>query len=119
MNRQLLTANMYRYGEDIAILQNNREKVVTKGFIEPLRYNNKKYFGGLQTADGYIEDKHYRLVCLKKADLTIPNTIIERGDSKFCVNRADDVFFDGEVLYVSAILTKFIEVKEDSYDEQC
>lgn len=110
---------MYRYGENIAILQSNGEKIVTKGFIEPLRYNNKKYFGGQHIEDGYVEDNHYRLICPKKADLTIPNTIIECGEKRFNINRADDVLFDGEVFYVSAILTEFIDVKGDSYDAEC
>ncbi len=118
MNTERILSAIYRYGEKIKILSGDSSEIETKAFIEPLRYRNRLYIGGSQLPDGYLDGgRHFLLICPKKADLTLRDTVILRSSGeKYVVKRADDMVFAGKTLYVWAVLTLFNPQKEDCYD---
>ena len=116
MNRQRILAAVYRYGESISVETPDGE-IETKGYIEPLRYKNKMYVGGKQRKNGYRDGGHFLMICPKKTDFTVKGITIRRKNGEsFVVKRADDVYFEGQVLYVWAILMPYYGQKEDAYE---
>ena len=84
-----------------------------KCFIQPLRYKNKMYLDGVNTAIGFNSEGHYLYIGPPEHDLTTidsPNTWLLFESDKYKIDRAEKVYFEGRVLYVWAIIRKMVEV---------
>ena len=84
-----------------------------KCFIQPLRYKNKMYLDGVNTAIGFNSEGHYLYIGPAQHDLTMidsSDTWLADSNDKYKIDRAEKVYFAGEVLYIWAIIRKMVEV---------
>ncbi|MBQ7580614.1 MAG: hypothetical protein IJU39_04815 [Clostridia bacterium] len=94
---------------------NNYSSEYYKCFIQPLRYKNKMYLDGVNTAIGFNSEGHYLYIGPARHDLTSIQSSdfrIAFGSEKFKIDRAEKVYFGDSVLYVWAIIRKIVEVSE-------
>ncbi len=85
-------------------------------FIQPLRYKNKMYLDGVNTAIGYNSQGHYLYIGPANHDLTGVNdssTWIESDNVKYKVDRAEKVYYGNSVLYIWAIIKTIVEVDDE------
>lgn len=86
-----------------------------KCFIQPLRYKNKMYLDGVNTAIGFNSEGHYLYIGPPEHDLTqvdSPETWLSIASEKYKIDRAEKVHFKDEVIYVWAIIRKMVEVDQ-------
>lgn len=84
-----------------------------KCFIQPLRYKNKMYLDGVNTAIGFNSEGHYLYIGPPEHDLTeefSDFTWLNCGDDKYKIDRAEKVYYGSEVFYIWAIIRKIVEV---------
>ncbi len=82
-------------------------------FIQPLRYKNKMYLDGINTAIGFNSEGHYLYIGPPEHDLTAikdSTTWINCSDEKFKIERAEKVYNGSDVFYVWAIIKRIVEV---------
>ncbi len=104
------------YGDDIVVTVRG-EPVNGKAFIEPLRYKNRMYIGGKRIEPGYYDGGHYLYIGQHTIPLDdIHNTVISRGEEKFCVKRAEMYKLGNESIYVWAIIVTYREKEDIDYD---
>lgn len=108
---------MKRFGKDVTLHLNDGWNSETfQAFIQPLRYKNKLYLEGEYTEIGIADQGSYLYMGPKNHDLTkLPyDAYIEDVDNKkYCISRAEKVYFGKDVLYIWAIIK---EVKEADYE---
>lgn len=87
-----------------------------KCFIQPLRYKNKMYLDGVNTAIGFNSEGHYLYIGPPDHDLcaiqSSSDTWILFSGEKFKIDRAEKVYFADEVFYIWAIIRKMVEVDQ-------
>ena len=86
-----------------------------KCFIQPLRYKNKMYLDGVNTAIGFNSEGHYLYLGPPEHDLTAiesPETWLQFSSDKYKIDRAEKVYFAGNVIYIWAIIRKMVEVEQ-------
>ena len=82
-------------------------------FIQPLRYKNKMYLDGVNTAIGFNSEGHYLYIGPPDHDLTTITSSekwLNCGDEKYKVDRAEKVYFGSDVFYIWAIIKRIVEV---------
>ena len=86
-----------------------------KCFIQPLRYKNKMYLDGVNTAIGFNSEGHYLYIGPPEHDLTTvqsPDTWLVFSSDKFKIDRAEKVYAGNEVFYIWAVIRKIVEVEQ-------
>jgi len=80
-------------------------------FIQPLRYKNKMYLGGVNTRIGFNREGYYLYLGPPEHDLTLPGPglWIQCGGEKYTVDRAEAVHFGEEKSHVWAIIRSMVE----------
>ncbi|MBR6941385.1 MAG: hypothetical protein IKH65_11305 [Clostridia bacterium] len=79
-------------------------------FISPLRYRNKMYIYGVNTAIGYNSEGYYLYIGPASADITGDGISVHCGDDTYLIDRAEKVYYGSDVFYIWAVLRKTVEV---------
>ena len=95
--------SIQKYGEDITVINDN-DTVLTRAFIEPLRYRNVIYVGGKYRNLDMKYSEKYLYVGIPDIPLVENKTIIERKDEKYLVKRVEKYYVKEQVAYTWAIL---------------
>ena len=86
-----------------------------KVFLQPLRYKNKLYMTGDFTPIGRNTHDIYLYLGPKAHDITkLDNTyrVVDVHTNKYVVDRAEEIKFNDETVYIWAIIRKVSEAKE-------
>lgn len=86
-----------------------------KCFIQPLRYKNKMYLDGVNTAIGFNSEGHYLYIGPPEHDLTqvgFSDVWLSSSDEKYKIDRAEKVCKGSDVFYIWAIIRKMVEVDQ-------
>ncbi|MDR1734141.1 MAG: hypothetical protein LBR73_04580 [Oscillospiraceae bacterium] len=79
-------------------------------FIEPLRYKNKMYVGGINTQIGFNREGYY--LCMAPAESGIAETpdgvIVLSPTESYTIDRAERVWLGTEICYIWAILRSVV-----------
>jgi len=80
-------------------------------FLQPLRYKNKMYLGGINTRIGFNREGYYLYLGPPEHDLTQldRDMWIQCGDERYTVDRAEMVHFGNEKSHVWAIVRSMVE----------
>ena len=80
-------------------------------FLQPLRYKNKMYLGGINTRIGFNREGYYLYLGPPAHDLTqLPREMwIQCGAERYTVDRAEMVHFGDEDSHVWAIVRSMVE----------
>ena len=104
---------MERFGRQVKIClpDDGGESEAYGAFVQPLRYKNKMYLGGVNTRIGFNREGHYLYLGPPEHDLTaLPRGAwIAHGDEKFTIDRAEVVFFGDEPSHIWAIIRSMVE----------
>ena len=104
---------MERFGRQVKLClpDNGGESEAYGAFVQPLRYKNKMYLGGVNTRIGFNREGHYLYLGPPEHDLTgLPRGAwIAHGDEKFTIDRAEMVFFGDEPSHIWAIIRSMVE----------
>lgn len=99
------------FGRDVCLANGDGWTSATfRAFIQPLRYKNKMYLEGIYTAAGKSEKGYYLYIGPKEHDLTKSDDfLIKAGSDMLKIERAEKVYFKGEVCYIWAVLSSYGE----------
>ena len=104
---------MERYGQRVKLClpDDGGESEAYGAFIQPLRYKNKMYLGGVNTRIGFNREGYYLYLGPPEHDLTQlgRDMWIQCGDEKYTVDRAEVVHFGSEPSHVWAIIRSMVE----------
>lgn len=105
---------MKLYGRRVKLLlPDGWESAEYYASIQPLRYKNKMYLGGINTKIGFNSEGYYLYLGPPEHDLTSlvdKNLNIECDGCKYIVDRAEKVYKnDSEVFYIWAIIRTAVE----------
>jgi len=80
-------------------------------FIQPLRYRNRMYMGGINTRIGFNREGHYLYLGPPEHDLTQlgREAWIQSGEERFTVDRAEIVHFGSKPSHIWAIVRSIVE----------
>jgi len=80
-------------------------------FIQPLRYKNKMYLGGINTRIGFNREGYYLYLGPPEHDLTQlgQDMWIQCGSERYTVDRAEVVHFGDEPSHIWAIIRSMVE----------
>ena len=80
-------------------------------FVQPLRYKNKMYLGGVNTRIGFNREGYYLYLGPPEHDLTKlgREMWIQCGEEKYTVDRAEVVHFGEETSHIWAIIRSMVE----------
>ena len=80
-------------------------------FLQPLRYKNKMYLGGINTRIGFNREGYYLYLGPPEHDLTqlSRDVWIQCGAERYTVDRAEMVHFGDEESHVWAIVRSMVE----------
>ena len=98
---------MERFGRQVMICQQGEEDSEPFGaFIQPLRYKNKMYLGGVNTRIGFNREGRYLYLGPPEHDLTaLPHGAwITCGDERYTIDRAEMVYIGDEPSHIWAII---------------
>lgn len=105
-----------KWGNTVKICENG-QTVVSRGFIQPLRYKNNMYLGGRRLDAGFFDGGHYLYVGNCDCDLTSHSAaVLTCMGKKYTVKRAECFTFRNQNLYVWAVLKPYFPPMEDDYD---
>lgn len=83
-----------------------------RALIEPLRYKNKMYLEGTHTPIGFNERGYYMYIGPASRGFEArEDQYLESGGIRYQIDRAEDVFFRGQVAYRWAILRNMTEAE--------
>ena len=91
------------YGEDITVI-NDDDTVLTRAFIEPLRYRNKIYIGGGYRTLGVKHSEKYLYVGIPDITLVENKTIVKRKNNEYLVKRVERYYVGEQIAYTWGIL---------------
>ena len=104
---------MERFGRQVKVClpESGGESGAFGAFVQPLRYKNKMYLGGVNTRIGFNREGHYLYLGPPEHDLTaLPRGAwIACGAEKYTVDRAEMVFFGEEPSHIWAIIRSMVE----------
>ena len=104
---------MERFGRQVTLClpDNGGESGPYGAFVQPLRYKNKMYLGGVNTRIGFNREGHYLYLGPPEHDLTaLPHGAwIACGDERYTIDRAEVVFFGDEPSHIWAIIRSMVE----------
>jgi len=104
---------MERYGRQakVCLPDDGGESGSFGAFLQPLRYKNKMYLGGVNTRIGFNREGHYLYLGPPEHDLTeAPHGAwIACGDERYTIDRAEKVFFGDEPSHIWAIVRSMVE----------
>jgi hypothetical protein len=104
--------NMERFGRQVQLCLPDGWRSESFGaFLQPLRYKNKMYLGGVNTRIGFNREGYYLYLGPPEHDLTqLPREAwIQAGDERYTVDRAEVVYFGDERSHVWAIARSMVE----------
>lgn len=103
---------MERFGRQIRLcLPGDTQSEAFGAFVQPLRYKNKMYLGGVNTRIGFNREGYYLYLGPPEHDLTdLPDgAFLAQGDETFTIDRAEKVYFCDEVSHIWAIIRSIVE----------
>jgi len=104
---------MERFGRQVKIClpEGGGESGPFGAFVQPLRYKNKMYLGGVNTRIGFNREGHYLYLGPPEHDLTgLPRGAwIAHGDERFTIDRAEMVYFGDEPSHIWAVVRSMVE----------
>lgn len=103
------------FGQSVEVLEpNSSVGVKTKAFIQPLRYKDKMYMGGIYIEPGFLDGSGYLYIGASDVRLdTMPfNSLIKTKECNYVIRKARAVYFQEEILYIWAILQLCIEEEQ-------
>ena len=98
---------MRRYGRPVRLTLPDGWQTETFGaFIQPLRYKNKMYLGGVNTRIGFNREGYYLYLGPPEHDLNQlgRDARIEYGEESYTVDRAETVYCGEEPSHMWAII---------------
>ncbi len=101
-----------RQGRETRVLyEDGSLSAAFRGFIQPLRYKNKMYLFGVNTAIGFDSEGRYLYIGPPGYDLTaLPGgACLLCGGVKYRVERAEKVYKGSEPFYIWAIVRVVVE----------
>ena len=103
---------MEQYGRQVTLCLPDETKSEPYGaFVQPLRYKNKMYLGGVNTRIGFNREGHYLYLGPPEHDLTaLPRGAwIAHGEERYTIDRAEVVYFGDEPSHIWAIVRSMVE----------
>ena len=103
---------MERFGRQVRLcLPDGWQSENFGAFLQPLRYKNKMYLGGVNTRIGFNREGYYLYLGPPEHDLTQlgHDLWIQCGDEKYTVDRAEMVHFGQEASHVWGIIRSMVE----------
>ncbi|MDR3313151.1 MAG: hypothetical protein LBS96_01695 [Oscillospiraceae bacterium] len=103
---------MQRYGRPVRLrLPDGWQSETFGAFIQPLRYKNKMYLGGVNTRIGFNREGYYLYLGPPEHDLNLlgREASIECGEERYTVDRAETVHCGAEASHVWAIIRSIVE----------
>ncbi len=104
-----------KYGSTTEVFTDDK-RIVSKAFVEPLRYKNKVYIGGEYHYLGFFKREKYLYIGTPDVELEENRTVIRANGSKYIVKRCEKYFVNNLPIYNWAILQPYGEILEDDYD---
>ncbi len=100
-----------KFGRTVTVIPGEGEEILTKAFIQPLRYKDATNIGGRFMDVGYSSGRNYLYIGDKntRLDLLPFDTKIETQNETYVAKRAQAVYLGESVMYVWAILQVFVE----------
>ena len=103
---------MERFGREVQILfSDGGSSIPFKVFLQPLRYKNKMYLGGVNTRIGFNREGYYLYLGPPEHDITVFNKDVRLlcGEEEYSIDRAEVVYFGDEPSHIWAIIRKMEE----------
>ena len=103
---------MERYGRQLRLcLPDGWQSENFGAFLQPLRYKNKMYLGGVNTRIGFNREGYYLYLGPPEHDLTQlgRDVWIQCGGERYTVDRAEMVHFGDEQSHVWGIIRSMVE----------
>ena len=103
---------MERFGRQVTLcLPDETQSEPYGAFIQPLRYKNKMYLGGVNTRIGFNREGHYLYLGPPAHDLTaLPRGAwIAHGEERYTIDRAETVYLGDEPSHVWAVIRSMVE----------
>ena len=104
---------MERFGRQVTLClpDDGGESEPFGAFVQPLRYKNKMYLGGVNTRIGFNREGHYLYLGPPEHDLTTLSrgAWIAHGEERYTIDRAEVVFFGDEPSHIWAIIRSMVE----------
>jgi hypothetical protein len=104
---------MQRFGQNIEIITGSPQLQIATGkaFIGPLKMRTLKYLTGEYVAPGFANSANYLYIGPKDLhlDLCPKDTVIQTANRRYCLKKAQKVYFGESPLYVWAILSDYYE----------
>ncbi|MCL2106875.1 MAG: hypothetical protein FWH26_07475 [Oscillospiraceae bacterium] len=103
---------MERFGRQVRLcLPDNWQTEHFGAFIQPLRYKNKMYLGGINTRIGFNREGYYLYLGPPEHDLTQlgRELWIQCGDERYTVDRAERVYCGDTPSHIWAIIRSMVE----------
>lgn len=98
-----------KYGTVLTFNEHGNTKVI-KGILQPFHYGYKSYFTPKRMPEGFLDNKHYRLITTPDLSGQIyADLLISSGGITYRVKNAETYSVKGEALYVQAVLTACAE----------
>lgn len=100
-----------KFGRTVTVIPGEGEEILTKAFIQPLRYKDATNMGDRFMDVGYSSGRNYLYIGDKntRLDLLPFDTKIETQNETYVAKRAQAVYLGESVVYVWAILQVFVE----------
>lgn len=110
-----ISSLMNQFGREMSLhLPDGWSSNTYHGFIQPLRYKNKMYLGGINTQIGFNQQGHYLYIGPPEHDLTVFDSggwLLCNG-TKYKIDRAEKVYEGSKVFYIWAIIRVIVEIED-------
>lgn len=97
------------FGRSLKIINSCALETEFKAFMQPLRYKNKMYLSSISTDLCYDSTTKYLLICPVSCNAGLADgyaAYITDGESKYIVDRCEDIYLSDEPVYSWAIVTR-------------
>lgn len=91
-------------------LPDNTETPEFFAFIQPLRYKNKMYLGGINTPIGFNSQGYFLYIGPPGKDLTAAGVSLKTENLQYKIERAEKVCRGEKVFYIWAIIREMTGV---------
>ncbi len=104
------------YGSTVEI-QRESKTVLSKAFIQPLRYRSSVYKDKVNSLGGFSDGRYYLYLGQAENEFSrTDNAIISCNGRKYTVHTSETFEFLDEALYVWAVLLPYKQQRQDDYD---
>ena len=110
--RESIKHIMQKFGRQVQLcLPDGWQSEAFGAFLQPLRYKNKMYLGGVNTRIGFNREGYYLYLGPPDHDITLlgREAWIACGNERYTVDRAEKVYFGETPSHVWAIIRSIVE----------